>query len=124
MKQPKKKLEGTPDVTLEFLNIVMNGVMRQYIDPALLKVKVFGSSNIPCVSFEIAQDAERTIRVRVMARHDPFGTSVNRTECKYYSVTHIERDALVNQLFNTLTFDRSPYYWYKTHFKKKMEVMG
>lgn len=119
----EKKLENNPPATLEYLNTLMNDVMRQWVDPELLKKMYFSSSNTPCISFEIAQDAEKTIWVRIMARHDPFGISVNKTECQYYSITHINRDAFVNQLFNTLTFNRSPYYWYKTHFKKKMELM-
>lgn len=122
MKQSKKQ-QSDPYITLEYLNTLVNDVMRQWVEPELLKKNYFGSSETPCISFEIAQDAEKTIRVRMMVRHDPFGTSVHKTECKYYSLTHIDGSAIVNQLFNTLTFDRSPYYWYKTHFKKKLEVM-
>ena len=100
---------------------MMKKALTQYVDPELLKSKQFGNSKAPCVQFEIAQDTEHTFWARCSCRHDPFGCSVNKTERKYYSTAYMSFDEIVSQLFNTLTFDGSPYYWYKTYFRKRMQ---
>jgi len=109
---------------IDYVRGITTDVLKQYVDEALLNHRYYGNSGIPPVSYEIAQDYAGAIRIRMAVRHDPFGQSVNRTEYKYYSWLYIDYPQIINQLFQTLTFEGSPYYWYKTHFKKRTEVMG
>ena len=110
-------------VTLESLNELLTGVLKEYVHPDWLQTMVL-PDRTPCVSFEISQNYEKTIFVRIRVRHGPFLTGIHTTETKYYSITYIDKVGLTNQLFHTLTFDRSPYFWVKDHFEKKMEVEG
>lgn len=111
--------------SLEYLGLVINSVFKEYLSPELLtKIEGGVSKSKPWVSFEVVQDEEGTIFIRMFARHDPFGQALASTQFRYYSITYIDYDKIVSQLFHTLTWDGSPYHWYKTHFKKRMEVAG
>lgn len=110
--------------SLENLRLVVKNVLDQNVDPALLKKAQHLPRKDPMVSFRIIQDQDGTIFIKIKARHGPFGESVHKTKWKYYSITYINWDSIFNQLMNTLTWEGSPYYWYKTHFKQRMVVAG
>lgn len=119
MKNNQKK----SSLTLESVNGLLEGVLKEFVDEDLLKRVNHLPDKTACVSFEISQNSEKTIYVRILARHDPFLATAHKTETRHYSIDFIDRTGLTNQLFNTLTFYGSPYFWVKDHFEKKMEVM-
>lgn len=110
--------------TLEYLRLVIKNVLSQYVSPELLTKIENGSSRKPWLSFEVVQDEDGTVFIRMFAKSGPFGASIHHTEFKYYSITYIDCDAITKQLFHTLTWEGGEYYWYKTHFKKRMVVAG
>lgn len=121
--ETKRKLAEPSKPTLETVTVMVKETLEKYVDSSLLRDRMNGASETPSVSFEIANDGSTT-RIRMMARHGPFGQSVHRTEFKYYSLTYIEQKAVTNQLFNTLTWEGSPYYWNGVGFSKRMIVAG
>ena len=110
--------------SLEQIQGMTNAVFAIYIDPDLLKKFDIGALSKPYVYFEVVQDNDKIIYIRMFARYGPFGQAVNKTEFRYYSTTYINYDNILSQLMHTLTWMGSPYYWYKTYFKKRMEVAG
>lgn len=110
--------------TIEEVSIALKEVLQKWCAPKILEDNYYGISPSPCVCFEVCRNQEDHILIRIIVRHDPFGTTRHIEERTYYSITYIDTDILVSQFFHALTFKGSPYYFYKNHFKKKMELMG
>lgn len=99
-------------------------IIAKWVDPALVTPYYYGNKpKQPCVSFEVAQNNENHVIIRIMVRWDPFGGTTEVCERTHYSIEYIDQSALTNQLLHALTFQSSPYYWDGSHFKKRMEIM-
>lgn len=126
---------------------VWNGlwtVAEQWCHPSLLDTRRWHHEpQVPSISFEVAQNQERHIVIRIKVRHDPFGQTTHVEERTHLSINYIDMQSLTNQLFSALTWKGSPYHIvahlqnesknkkskvkilvYRWRFEKAMEVMG
>jgi hypothetical protein len=110
--------------SLESVTTLLRSVVDQWCYPELKKKDYYGDTSEPLVTYEVCFNEEKHILIRIKVRYGPFGTERHVTERKHYSVTHITSEELLNQLFHTLTFKGSPFYFYKNGFRKYMEVVG
>lgn len=100
----------------------MRCIIQEWVSPDLLMRNQYGPTKEPCITFKVRRDEFNTIWIEIIARHGSYGELRRVTPWPYLSIAEINEYELINQLFNTLTFIGSPYYWSKTHFKKKVEV--
>jgi hypothetical protein len=127
---------------------VINGlwtVCEQWCHPRLLDTNRWSYlPKVPSVSFEVSQNQEKHIIIRIKVRHDPFGYSTHVEERTHLSITYIDMEDLTNQLFSALTWKGSPYHivsyldeqpkkkskskirflTYRWRFEKSAEIMG
>lgn len=100
---------------------LMQGILQEWTNAQLLKRIQYGPSKDPCISFKVYRDTYDIVWVQIIARHGRYGELYRTSSRMYFSTSEINEYELINQLFNTLTFEGSPYYWGKTRFNKRVE---
>ena len=111
-------------MTVEKLTYMVRDVLYQWCYPELLKTYYYSGKYTPIISFEVGYKEDKRIFIRMTVTYGPFG-EVSHTDVRFYnSIMNIEAEQITNQLLHILTFDHSPFYYYKTGFRKRMEVAG
>jgi len=122
--EPCEQVHGSTGViTFEQVYNLTRKLVSRYVFFPLWGKNISEQSG-PWFTFEVSQNHERHFFIEMSARYGPFGEGKHTTRCKYLAMEFITPDDIVNQIFHTLTWDHSPYYWNAHEFKKKIEVAG
>jgi hypothetical protein len=113
--------------SIEQIRTALLGVLQEWCAPKLLLPNYWSNKTEPPITFEVAQNQDGHIIIKMVVRYGPFGDSVRKSKFVYHSFSSFDDDALlVNILLNSLTFQWSPYYINKRDkkFFKRLEVLG